>query len=167
MVRNYLGYDRLDSVAQTLAVNQLYDMMWLYYNFFQPVMRLAEKTWSREEGQPSRVKRRFDRAATPFDRLCATKAIPQEWKDQLQLLRDQINPRLLRREINKLIDHIASLPCAIPGVTEDVRQTLSTNPISGQDQPCHPASTSMKTKTPGKEGTCPVTLSFDGTIPLR
>ena len=65
LVRNYLGYDRLDTIAQTLAVNQLYDMMWLYYNFFQPVMRLAEKTWSREEGQPSRVKRRYDKAATP------------------------------------------------------------------------------------------------------
>jgi hypothetical protein len=167
LVRNYLGYDRLDSVAQTLAVNRLYDMMWLYYNLFQPVMRLAEKTWSREEGQPSRVKRRFDKAATPFDRLCATKAIPQKRKEQLQLLRDQTNPRLLRREINKLIDHIASLPCAIPGVTEDVHQTLSTNPISGQDEQRHPASNSKKTKTPGKEGTCPVTLSFEGTIPFR
>ena len=164
LVRNYLGYDRLDSVAQTLAVNQLYDMMWLYYNFFQPVMRLAEKTWSREEGQPSRVMRRFDKAATPFDRLCATKAIPQERVAQLQTLRNLTNPRQLRREINELIDHIASLPCAIPGVTEDVRQTLSTNPISGQDERRHPAS---NTKIPGKEGTCPVTLSFEGTIPLR
>ena len=167
LVRHYLGYDRLDSIAQTLAVNRLYDMMWVYYNFFQPVMRLAEKTWSRKEGQPSRVKRRFDKAATPFDRLCATKAISQERKEQLQALRDQTNPRQLRREINKLIDHIASLPCAIPGVTEDVRQTLSTNPISGQDEQRHPPSNSKKTKTPGKEGTCPVTLSFDGTIPLR
>src|SRR4030042_4902441 len=59
LVRSYLGYDRLDTVAQALAVNELYDKMWLYYNFFQPVMRLAEKTWIRDEGQPSRVKRRF------------------------------------------------------------------------------------------------------------
>jgi hypothetical protein len=34
LVRAYLGYDRLDSVAQTNGLNQLYDMMWLYYNFF-------------------------------------------------------------------------------------------------------------------------------------
>ena len=148
LVRNYLGYDRLDSIAQTLAVNQLYDMMWVYYNFFQPVMRLADKTWIREEGQPSRVKRRFDKAATPFDRLCATKAIPQEQKEQLQLLRDQTNPRHLRREINKLIDHIASLPCAIPGVTEDVRQTLMTNPSSGQDEQRHPAQAAARKPKP-------------------
>lgn len=34
LVRAYLGYDRLDSVAQTNAINQLYDEMWLYYSFF-------------------------------------------------------------------------------------------------------------------------------------
>jgi hypothetical protein len=55
LVRAYLGYDRLDTVAQTLVVNQLYDKMWLYYNLFQPVMRLSEKISIREEGQPSRV----------------------------------------------------------------------------------------------------------------
>jgi hypothetical protein len=29
LVRAYLGYDRLDTVAQTLAVNELYEKMWL------------------------------------------------------------------------------------------------------------------------------------------
>lgn len=99
LVRAYLGYDRLDSVAQTVAVNQLYDKMWLYYNFFQPVMRLTEKTPIRQEGQPSRIKRRYDEAATPFDRLCATKAISQEGQKLLEALRDQTNPRQLRQEI--------------------------------------------------------------------
>ncbi len=127
LVRSYLGYDRLDTVAHALAVNELYDKMWLYYNFFQPVMRLAEKTWIREEGRPSRVKRRFDEAATPFDRLCTTKAIPEALVEQLRTFREQTNPRQLRREINELLDHIATLPCAVPGVTEDVRQTLLAN----------------------------------------
>jgi len=139
LVRAYLGYDRLDTVAQTLAVNQLYDKMWVYYNLFQPVMRLSEKTWIREEGQPSRTKRRFDRAATPFDRLCATKAISLERKEQLEALRDQTNPRQLRLEIYELIDGIASLPCAVPGVTENVRRTLVPHLISGQDGDYHRA----------------------------
>ena len=139
LVRAYLGYERLDTVAQTLAVNQLYDKMWVYYNLFQPVMRLSEKTWIQEEGQPSRVKRRFDKAATPFDRLCATKAISQERKEQLEALRDQTNPRQLRQEIYDLIDYIASLPCAVPGVTEDVRRTLMTTLIPEQDGEHHPA----------------------------
>ena len=45
LVRAYLGFDRLDSMAQTRLLNQLYDKMWLYYNFFQPVMRLSEKVF--------------------------------------------------------------------------------------------------------------------------
>lgn len=65
---------RLDSVAQTLALNNLYDKMWLYYNFFQPVMRLVEKTVISESGT-WQVKRRFDKPQTPFERLCATGAL--------------------------------------------------------------------------------------------
>jgi hypothetical protein len=132
LVRAYLGYDRLDTVAQTCAVNQLYDKMWVYYNLFQPVMRLREKTYIRKQGQATRINRRFDKAATPFDRLCATKAISPQQKESLQALRDQTNPRQLRQEIYDLINHIASLPCAVPGVTEDVRQTLAPGLISAQ-----------------------------------
>lgn len=39
LMRAYLGFQRLDTVAQTILLNQL----WLYHNFFQPVMRLKEK----------------------------------------------------------------------------------------------------------------------------
>ena len=128
LVRAYLGYDRLDTVPHTLVVNQLYDKMWLYYNFFQPVMRLEEKiVIPGADGQPSRIKRRYDDARTPFDRLCDTTAILPEHRAQLESLRDQTNPRQLRQEIYDWIDYIFSLPGAVPGVTEDVYQTLMTS----------------------------------------
>lgn len=128
LVRAYPGHERLDTVAQTLALNQLYDKMWLYYNFFQPVMRLTEKIITPAESQLTRVKRRYDQARTPFDRLCETKTITQERRDQLAALRDQTNPRQLRQEIYDLIDYIFSLSNAVPGQTEDVHQTLTINP---------------------------------------
>jgi hypothetical protein len=152
LVRNYLGYHRLDSVPQTLAVNLLYDKMWVYYNFFQPVLRLAEKEWVTKEGEPSRVKRVHDKAQTPFDRLCATEAISTEQKVCLEALREQTNPRRLREEIKDLLDYIFSLPGAEPGTIEDVHRTLSNI---------------EKPKTPGKEGTAPVTLSVEPTITFR
>jgi len=124
LVRAYLGYDRLDSVAQTLALNLLYDKMWIYYNLFQPVMHLQEKIYVSDQSGSSRVKRRFDKAQTPFERLCATDAISPERREQLEQLRKRTNPRRLRKEIYALIDHIFSLPGAVPGVTEDVFQTL-------------------------------------------
>ena len=135
LVRAYLGYERLDTVAQTLAVNYLYDRMWLYYNFFQPVMRLSEKiVVPGDDGQPTRIKRRHDQARTPFDRLCDTDAIFPEDKELLEALRDQTNPRQLRQEIYDLIDQIFALPGAVPGVTEDVFQTLMSHPSSEREE---------------------------------
>ncbi len=149
LVRAYLGYDRLDSVAQTNTLNQLYDKMWLYYNFFQPVMRVTEKIVLSAENQPTRIKRRHDQARTPFDRLCETDVVSQEQKEQLRILRDQVNPRQLRQEIYNLIDHIFRLPGAVPGKTEDVYKTLST-------------------PTQGRKGEgIPVTLSFEPITSVR
>jgi len=125
LIRAYLGYERLDTVAQTLALNHLYDRMWLYYNFFQPVMRLEEKiVIPGEDGQPARVKYHYDRARTPFDRLCETDAILPQHREQLEALREQTNPRQLRQEIYDWIDYIFSLPGAVPGVSENVYLTL-------------------------------------------
>jgi hypothetical protein len=127
LVRAYLGHDRLDTVAQTLAVNCLYDKMWIYHNLFQPVMHLAEKEIVREEGQFTRVRRRYDDASTPFDRLCKTTAILPAHREQLEALRDSINPRRFRLEIYDAIEQIFTLPCADPGTTENVYLTLSNN----------------------------------------
>jgi hypothetical protein len=124
LVRAFLGHDRFDSAAQTLATNRLYEMMWIYYNLFQPVMHLKEKQVIRPEGQPTRVLRRHDDARTPFDRLCATDCLLPEHRASLEALRDQINPRLLRQQIYDALDVIFSLPCASPDITQDVRQTL-------------------------------------------
>jgi len=135
LVRAYLGHDRIDSVAQVNATNELYDEMWVYYNLFQPVMHLIEKTVILKDGQPTRVKRKHDQAQTPFDRLCDTDAITQQQQEQLEDLRDQTNPRQLRQEIYASIDRIFSLPGAVPGTTEDVFQTLATHssPEQGED----------------------------------
>jgi hypothetical protein len=127
LVRAYLGDDRLDTVAQTIAVNQLYDQVWVYYNLLQPVMHLAEKIVTHVEGQPARVKRRYDQARTPFDRLCETSTITQERREQLEALRDRTNPRQLRQDIYDQIEYIFSLPNAVPGQTENVYLTLATH----------------------------------------
>ncbi len=150
LVRAYLGYDRLDTVEQTNLLNALYDKMWLYYNFFQPVMRLSEKiVLPADNGRPSRVKRRFDDAQTPFDRLCATDVLSAQQQQQLRTLRDATNPRQLRQHIYALLDQLFVLPLASPGSTQDVYLTLFDPPnfTKGED--------------------IPVTLSNDRTIPAQ
>ena len=123
LVRAYLGSSRFDTVAQTNLLNQLYDQMWLYYNFFQPVMRLEEKVFSPSDA--TRVRHKFDAAQTPYDRLCAVQAIPEARKQQFDKLRQQTNPRQLRRSIYQTIDALFALPCSQPGQTQDVYLTLN------------------------------------------
>jgi hypothetical protein len=147
LVRTYLGDARFDTVAQAIALNHLYDKMWLYYNFFQPVMRLEQKhTHPSSHGAP-RIKRVFDRARPPLDRLCESQAISAADRSYLQALRDQTNPRQLRREIYRLLDALFGLPGATPGVTENIFETLSINSEKGED--------------------VPVTFSFDRIASLR
>ena len=124
LVRAYLGYQRLDTVAHTHALNRLYDKMWLYYNFFQPVMRLAEKTVVPRTGKSNRIKRKYDQARTPFDRLCATNCLDEYIKMPLERLREVTNPRQLRQEIYDDLLHLSRLPSVDPTQSEDVYLTL-------------------------------------------
>jgi transposase InsO family protein len=109
LVRAYVGDERLDTSLQCEKLNELYDKMWLYYNFFQPVMRLKEKQALVQADGTYKVKHRYDIAQTPFERLCATEAISQETKVKLTALRDRTNPRQLRREIYHLLDELLNM----------------------------------------------------------
>jgi transposase InsO family protein len=105
LVRSYLGKARFDNRVQCYKMNQLYEKMWLYYNFFQPVMRLKEKAALPAEGT-YRVKHHYDRAQTPFERLRTTNVLGSEVETRLRALRDGTNPRQLRKEIYNLIDEV-------------------------------------------------------------
>ena len=120
-------------------------------------MRLAEKTVLPAERGPGKIRRRFDRARTPFDRLCAASCaalcasgiLPEERKRQLHAQRDAINPRQLREEIYALLAQLMALPCASAVLTQDVYKTLFQPAKSKKGQPV------------------PVTLSFDRTVSPR
>jgi hypothetical protein len=71
LVRNYFGFERLDTVLQVQLMNQIYAKMWLYYNFFLPVLRLKSKELLGPPGSLNKVKRHYDIAQTPFERLCS------------------------------------------------------------------------------------------------
>lgn len=128
LIRAYLGDGRLDTVAQTWAVNHLYERMWRYYNFFQPVMRLKEKiVIPGTDGQAARIKKKYDEAHTPFERLLATKVLSPERQTQLATLYDHTNPRQLRLEIYDHLEYIFALDGAAPGVAQNVYLTLRTS----------------------------------------
>jgi len=59
IIRAYMGYQRLDTVTQVRTMNEFYEKLRLYYNFFQPVMRLADKHFLPLEGGGSRLRRSY------------------------------------------------------------------------------------------------------------
>ena len=111
-IRAYVGYARLDSVAQVRALNALYDLLDLYHNLFQPVMR-------RQKGKDKTFN-----VATPLDRLLAAgiwdDATAQAWR----AYRDQIDLFALRIAIADALNALEAAPGAQPDQSEDVRQTL-------------------------------------------
>lgn len=140
LVRAYLGHDRLDDLTHVRHGNQLYDQLWLYYNFFQPVLHLADKTLVTTDGQRPHVQRRYDTAQTPFERVVATQVLPADRQALLTELRQQTNPRRLRQEIYARIDVIAALPLATTPL--DVRAAVAILeqpvPLPPGYQPAHP-----------------------------
>ncbi len=111
LVRAFFGDARFDTLAHQRLLDTLYDKMWLYYNFFQPVLRLCDKQYTMEQGE-TKVHRQWDEAQTPLERLCATGVLDAESQARLRALRAQTNPRQLRREIYQLRDQLFELPLA-------------------------------------------------------
>jgi IS30 family transposase len=139
LIRAYIGHDRLDTQAQLNILRQLYEKLWLYHNFFQPVMRLQEKEYL----SPLQYRRKYDQAKTPFDRLKEQNILKENVQLQLEALRDQTNPMALRLQIDELIALLLSLPRLEQSETVNVFETLI------------------------KEEDTSVTLSFEPTTPFR
>ncbi len=117
-VRAYFGTYRLDTASQVWCANRVYDKLWVYYNLFQPILRLVEKTVIPKDGGGFTTKLRHDTAKTPFERLCTTDRLKPEKRSALEQLREQTNPRRLRQEIDDLLERTLALPCADASAAE-------------------------------------------------
>ncbi len=110
LVRAYLGYERLASRRQAASLNALYDQMWVYYNLFQPVLHLVGK-----EMVGGRLRRTWDQAQTPYQRLQATGMLSGEQEMKLAALYAQTNPRQLRQQIYDTLEELwQGPPCSTP-----------------------------------------------------
>ena len=99
LVRQYGVYGRYETPEQLAEVNALYELMWVYYNLFQPVLHLIKK-----EVQADKVRRTWDEAKTPYQRVLATGQLSAEQQTRLQNLYEQTNPLALREEIYRRLE---------------------------------------------------------------
>src|SRR6266545_285449 len=97
VVRRAVGYQRFDTAEQLRLLNELYEVLDLYNNFFQPSMKLISK-----ERHGARVKKQYDEARTPYQRLLDSSFIKEETKEQLRERYRLLNPAQLKRQLEKL-----------------------------------------------------------------
>jgi len=95
-VRKIFGYLRYDNYEELAIMNDLYcNELRLYKNFFQPVMKLQSK-----ERIGGKVKRKYEAARTPYQRLIESAQIPQQTKQELRGIYLSLNPAELQRNID-------------------------------------------------------------------
>ena len=123
LVRDYFGYDRLDTVLQTRTLNRIYDLLWYYDNLFQPVMRMVGKETRVDAKGQRRIRKHFDRARPPLDRTMKAGVLSPDCQETLLRYRQQENPLQLREDIYAAIEALFALPNA-GEERQDVRQTL-------------------------------------------
>lgn len=104
VVRRLVGYDRLETPEQAALLQNLYQDLRLYINFFQPVLKLIAK-----ERHDNQILKRYDTATTPYQRLLASKVIPLEVKARLSNLYVQLDPVHLRTELDRKVDQLWKL----------------------------------------------------------
>jgi hypothetical protein len=97
VVRRAVGYLRYDTPEELELLGRLYGVLVPYVNFFQPQMKLLEKTRS-----GAKVRRRYDRARTPYRRALGSPFVSPQSKGALTGLYEQLNPVALKRDIARM-----------------------------------------------------------------
>jgi hypothetical protein len=103
VVRKYVGYERYDCQEAVEAMNELYEVLRLYLNFFQPTFKLQGKEKrvkadnDKQAAKP--YKRIYDQPQTPYVRVLARNDIRQDIKDKLTAQYESLNPKTLRDTI--------------------------------------------------------------------
>lgn len=97
-VREMVGYDRYDTQEEVDWLNEVYEHVDLYANLILPMRKVVAK-----ERQGKKLKKRYDKARTPLQRLIELDVLTPEAKQQLRDIQAYINPLALHRKISNLI----------------------------------------------------------------
>jgi len=115
IVRRAVGYRRYDTPDELEALNELYAVLRLYTNYFQPSMKLIEKTRI-----GSKVRKKYDSAKTPYRRVLESDTVSDAAKEGLERIYATLNPAYLNREVNRLQDRLEEISLSKHRARENV-----------------------------------------------
>lgn len=103
-VRKVVGYRRFDTTGELRLLNEIYGVLRLYKNFCLPTIRLQSKT--RDKG---RIKRVYDQACTPYERVLQSPQVDAKTKRKLREIYEHLNPAQLYRQLTGLREQLEIL----------------------------------------------------------
>lgn len=104
VVRHSVGYDRYEGQEVVDLLNQFYELLSLYNNFFMPSQKLISK-----ERQGGKVSKKHDFAATPYRRLMLDPNVDELDKKALESTFLSLDLLQIREDMDKLLAKIKSL----------------------------------------------------------
>ncbi len=116
VIRRNVGYMRHDTEEELRTLNELYSRLRLYVNFFQPVMKLKEKTRA-----GSKITKKYHPPKTPYLLVLESKLVDKAVKQRLRRQFEKLNPAELKRAITKLQGRLLRLATSKPGAKRDGR----------------------------------------------
>ena len=97
IVRQVVGYDRFGGELAYRQLAELYRALRVYVNGFQPSMKLQTK-----ERAGSKVRRTYDQAQTPMQRLLASAVLPPNKQHELLRITEAVDPLRLLMQLEHL-----------------------------------------------------------------
>lgn len=104
VVRRLIGYDRYSTKRAFDQIDATLRVLQLYVNHFQPIRKLESK-----ERIGARVRKRYDRAQTPYQRLLAKGILTPEKAAALRANYERLNPITLRAQLSAALDQLWEL----------------------------------------------------------
>ena len=99
IVRQVVGYDRFAGELAYRQLTELYRALRVYVNCFQPSMKLQTK-----EREGSKVRRTYDQAQTPMQRLLASGVVSANKQHELLRITEVLDPLRLLSQLEHLRD---------------------------------------------------------------
>lgn len=128
IIRRIIGYDRYEGELAKIKLTELYSVLRLYVNYFQPSLKLKSKM---RDG--SQVSKRYDPAKTPAQRLLINSELSHELKNGIESQYKILDPVALLQKIESLQSEFWSLAWKAEDITvnADIFEEL-TQPSYGE-----------------------------------
>jgi hypothetical protein len=99
-----IGYDRFEGAEALTQLNRVYDVLRLWTNHWQPVMKLIGK-----ERVGAKLRKRYDVARTPYQRLRESRDLSLPRRQRLEAEHAKLAPLALKHQLDTMVMQLERL----------------------------------------------------------